>query len=242
MSRSWPVSSGSANRSRRNAARPRVELDGRDLAPPPRAGRRSGARARARSRGRGARARGAASARIASSTSGSARKFCESAWRARRPAARSVARTSAGSRRGRAGRSPLGARAASGSDGRASRSRPDRSPAANRRAPAAPIIAPLSVHRAGRGTIERDAELVGLAREPGAQTPVRGDAAAEHDRAGAASRGPHGSSWSRGRRRRRPGTPRRARRRARGGERGLGVVGEPGLGARLGRRSAGRPS
>ena len=43
-------------------------------------------------------------------------------------------------------------RAANGSDGRASRSRPARSPAPNRRAPAAPIIAPLSVHSAGRGT------------------------------------------------------------------------------------------
>ena len=52
----------------------------------------------------------------------------------------------------RARRSIEGHRA-SGSDGVASRSRPDRSPARNRRAPAAPIIAPLSVHRPGRGTI-----------------------------------------------------------------------------------------
>src|SRR6185436_13055579 len=44
-------------------------------------------------------------------------------------------------------------RFASGSDGRASRSRRARSPASNRRAPAAPIIAPLSVHNPGRGTI-----------------------------------------------------------------------------------------
>ena len=60
---------------------------------------------------------------------------------------------------------PAAARTASGSDGRASRSSPARSPAANRRAPAAPIIAPLSVHSAGRGTISGQAERVGLPGE-----------------------------------------------------------------------------
>ena len=75
-------------------------------------------------------------------------------------------------------------RAASGSDGRASRSRPARSPAANRRAPAAPIIAPLSVHRPGRGTIERHAQGLGLVRQSSPQDAVRGDAAAQDDGAG----------------------------------------------------------
>ena len=52
---------------------------------------------------------GAASARIASRTSMSARKFCESAWRARRPASLSVRRTASASRRGGRGRSVLAA-------------------------------------------------------------------------------------------------------------------------------------
>ena len=69
--------------------------------------------------------------------------------------------------------------------GRASRSRPARSPAANRRAPAAPIIAPLSVQSAGPRHDQRHAAGLGLAGEPCAERAVRRDAAAEHDRPGA---------------------------------------------------------
>ena len=140
-----------SKRSRRKAARPRSSSTAVTVG----AGRRAGRAVRRPRPGPISRTRrpggGSASARIASSTSGSARKFCDSAWRARSPAARSVARTAAGSTRGAVGRAFIAA--ASGSDGRASRSSPARSPAANRRAPAAPIIAPLSVHSAGRGTI-----------------------------------------------------------------------------------------
>ena len=62
---------------------------------------------------------------------------------------------------------------------------------------------------------ERDAERVGLARQPGAELrrspPPRRPARSS----GRRSPAPPGSSWSSGRRPRRPGTPRRARRRRR---------------------------
>ena len=156
-----------SNRSRRNAARPRSSSTAVTAAPasssPPVRNPSPGPISSTRRSGPGS-----ASARIASSTSGSARKFWLRAWRARRPASRSVRRTAAGSiRTARAAH-----RRASGSDGRASRSRSARSPAANRRAPAAPIIAPLSVHRAGRGTISGQPERLGLAGEPRPQRPL----------------------------------------------------------------------
>ena len=108
-------------------------------------------------------------------------------------------------------------RAASGSDGRASRSSPARSPAANRRAPAAPIIAPLSVHSAGPRHDQRQPERLGLAREPRPQRAVRRHAAAHDDRPRAGRLGGPDRLGRRGRRRRRPGSPRRARRRRRRG-------------------------
>ena len=126
---------------------------------------------------------GPASRRIPSSTSTSARKFCP------RPCARVQARElerladvlRVEAQVGGAHRASRRARVASGSDGRASRSRPPMTPAASRRAPAAPIIAPLSVHSAGSRDHERDAPRLGLARDPGPERPVRRDAAAEHD-------------------------------------------------------------
>ena len=134
----------------------------------------------------------------------SARKFWDIEWRARRPASAA----SAGRRpdRSAAPPSPRGSgavsRRASGSEGRASRSRPARSPAARRRAAAAPIIAPLSVHRPGRGTFSEQAARLGLARDPGPERGVRRDAAAEDDRSGA--RPPPPPGWSSSRARRRP--------------------------------------
>ena len=119
----------------------------------------------------------------------SARKFWDRAWRARRPAARSVAPDRGGSIRGAAGRagavigSPAAATAARRGRG------PARSPAANRRAPAAPIIAPLSVHRAGRGTISGSPSASASPASRARSAAVRGHAAAEHDRAGADRRG-----------------------------------------------------
>ena len=141
-----------SNRSRRKAARPRSSSTAVTCGARVEQRRRSAARGPARSRARAGRAPGSASARIASRTSGSARKFCDrrvAGTQARRPQrARGRRRVDPGRAVGRGAHRP-----ASGSEGRASRSRPARSPAANRRAPAAPIIAPLSVHSAGRGTI-----------------------------------------------------------------------------------------
>ncbi len=61
--------------------------------------------------------------------------------------------------------------------------RRQRTPAMNRRAPAAPIIAPLSVHRPGRGTISGTPRAGRLVPESLAQHRVGRHAAAEHDRA-----------------------------------------------------------
>ena len=147
----------SANRSREE----RGEARGRARPRSPRRRRRAGRRSGSPSPGPISRTRppgsGAASARIASRTSGSARKFWDiEEWRARRPAARSVRRTAAGSTRGGAvtgggfggavtpaRRGPAAATAARRGRGRRARRRRTVGP------PAAPIIAPLSVQSAG---------------------------------------------------------------------------------------------
>ena len=227
-----------SNRSRRNAARPRSSSTAVTAAPgveqaagqqpetradledpPTRAGVRLGAGSpRARPRRPGSSARGA--------------------WRARRPAARSVARTAC---RVDPRRPPVARhRAASGSDGRASRSSPARSPAANRRAPAAPIIAPLSVHRRRPRHDQRQAErlrLAGEARPQGACWPRRRRRARSTARR--PPRPPGSSSW-RARRRRRPGSPRRARPRPRPAAAPSGVVGQALVGPGLGDDPPGR--
>ena len=75
----------------------------------------------------------------------------------------------------------LAHRRASGSDGRASRSSPARAPASQRRAAAAPIIAPLSVHSAGRGTTSGIPAARAAFGQAIAQDAVGGHSAAEHD-------------------------------------------------------------
>ena len=108
--RSWSSASPSmrvsvstpSNRSRRKAASPWSSSTAVTSAPatsrPPVSRPSPGPTSRTRRPGPGS-----ASARIASRTSGSARKFCDRLWRARSPAARSVARTASGSTRGAVG-------------------------------------------------------------------------------------------------------------------------------------------
>ena len=175
-----PASSGSANRSRRNAASPRSSSTAVTAAPAsssaPVSSPRPGPISRMPRPGAG---RGLGEDRVEHVDVG------EEVLRHRVPGAQAGrAEASPGPRRrpGAAGPRRSPGRPA-GSDGRASRSRPARSPAANRRPPAAPIMAPLSVHSAGPRHDQRDAHGLGLPGEAAAQDAVRRHAAAEHDRA-----------------------------------------------------------
>ena len=140
---------------RRQAA---IELDRGDLragrrAAPPVSRPRPGPISRTRRPGAGS-----ASARIASRTSGSARKFCDSAWRARRPAARRVARTASGSTRTLAGAPPVAgvigrpAAATVARRGRARRARRPRSaaPRPPRSSPRCRCTGPVAARSSGR--------------------------------------------------------------------------------------------
>ena len=182
-------SGSSANRSRRNAARPRSSSTAVTSAPPARRAPvrkpRPGPISRIRRPGAGS-----ACARIASRTSGSARKFCDRLCRARRPAARSVVRTVSGSTRG--GAVPLirprpgrPAAAMAGRRGRGRPARPRRTAARRprRSSPRCPCTAPVAARSAGRPSASASPG------EAGPQDAVGGDPAAHHDRAGAAGHG-----------------------------------------------------
>ena len=188
----------SANRLAQERRETTVELDRGDLGAGVEQTAGQEPEARDRSRGRGRPGAGAASARIASRTSASARKFCDSAWRARSPAARSVATNGRpASMRARAveRRSPSPASRAAATAGRRGRG-PARSPAGE------PARAGRADHRpvvgAQRGPRHDERQAAAPSASPASRVRrarVRGDAAAEHDRAGAGRPRRRGSSW-----------------------------------------------
>ena len=178
MIRRAPASSSAANA---RAGRPRApgRAPPRSPARPPRAARRSGSRDPGRSPGSGARARDPPRR---GSARGSPRPPGSSGTGRGAPAGpRRGAAAGRSADPGAVARPPALAHRASGSDGRASRSRPARSPAANRRAPAAPIIAPLSVHRPGRGMTIGIPRAAASAGDRVPQRRVGGHAPAHHD-------------------------------------------------------------
>ena len=161
---------------------------GADRARPPARSRRppggaaSGRRARGRPRRPGRPGSSSAAATISSRAPASVRKFWLSALRGRRRSVASSRRSCpgvGGTRRSGASGPVMPSSHDSERLGIASSAGPARSPAANRKPAAAPIMAPLSVHQAGGGTSSGSPIASSRSRSTAAQRAVGGDAAAE---------------------------------------------------------------